>query len=96
MPELAWYCKLRGLSGNDKLFPVTRKTILVIVHQYTEATVHDFRRSMKNLWKNAGMDIVDRMSLSNQEQKIDGIYSAEINTSKLQAIYQKYYDIIFG
>ena len=60
---------------------------------------HDFRRSIKKLWKEAKMDIVDRRTLSNQKQDVEGKYSAEDpwrNPIAVQNILQKYTNIIFA
>ncbi|WP_371801806.1 site-specific integrase [Candidatus Lokiarchaeum ossiferum] len=60
---------------------------------------HDFRRSIKKLWKEAKMDIVDRRTLSNQIQDVEGKYSAEDpwrNPIAVQKILQKYTNQIFS
>jgi hypothetical protein len=59
---------------------------------------HDFRRSVKRIWKNAEMDIVDRRTLSNQKQDIDGVYSENNiwdEPKEAQKTFQKVWDKVF-
>ncbi|MBD3343108.1 MAG: hypothetical protein GF353_28685 [Candidatus Lokiarchaeota archaeon] len=96
--ELAAYCKFNGIKDDELIFGITPKQMQFICHRYTEATLHDFRRSIKRLWKENQMDIVDRRTLSSHKQDTDGIYSSLDpiqEPEKCQKLFERYYHKIF-
>jgi hypothetical protein len=105
VPEIRWYISVRHLQPKDRLFPIRVKSVNRRLKQYRPNwQSYDFRRSIKQLWKRAGMDVVDRMVLANQkspekkeeiEVKIDAIYSEEDEIQFLANLYEKYFQLIF-